>query len=203
MRDRLATRSSSADCHCWAPQPGPRRDGQPHVESQTAAHRDRRRDEPPPGGAQPGLRSPRVVAISALVPAGLPIRDAAHSLRLREFLALVRPPLTYRVEVPLPVMDDRPELRAWDAMLFGLGRRTAIELEMRLRDVQALLRRIDLRAGRPDGGIPAPGRRHAPQPTRAGRVRGAVRGSPADATEHHPEGAPRWREHPTTGSVLV
>lgn len=30
-------------------------------------------------------------------------------------------------------------------MLFGLGMRTAIELEMRLRDVQALRRRIDLK----------------------------------------------------------
>jgi hypothetical protein len=30
-------------------------------------------------------------------------------------------------------------------MLFGYGRRTAIELEMRLRDVQAMRRRIDLK----------------------------------------------------------
>ena len=45
----------------------------------------------------------------------------------------------------MPRTSDHPELRAWDAMLFGAGERTAIELETRLRDVQAMRRRVDLK----------------------------------------------------------
>jgi hypothetical protein len=33
------------------------------------------------------------------------------------------------------------ELRGWDALLLGHGKRTAVELEMRLRDAQATIRR--------------------------------------------------------------
>jgi transcriptional regulator with XRE-family HTH domain len=80
-----------------------------------------------------------------LFPSGAPIRDAGHSKRLGNLLANVAPPLAFRLEVPLPAREDRTELRAWDAVLFGNGARTAIELEMRLRDVQAVIRRIDLK----------------------------------------------------------
>lgn len=80
-----------------------------------------------------------------LYPAGLPVRDVAHASRLQRFLKPVSPPLSYRAEVPLPAVADRVDQRAWDAVLFGGGARTAIELEMRLRDVQALIRRIDLK----------------------------------------------------------
>jgi transcriptional regulator with XRE-family HTH domain len=80
-----------------------------------------------------------------LYPEGPPVRDVAHAARLRGFLADVRPPLTSRVEVPLPVVEGRTELRAWDAVLYAGRSRCAVELEMRLRDVQALLRRIDLK----------------------------------------------------------
>ena len=45
----------------------------------------------------------------------------------------------------LPTATDRWERRAWDAILFGHGKRTAIELEMRVRDVQAMRRRVDLK----------------------------------------------------------
>ena len=37
------------------------------------------------------------------------------------------------------------ELRAWDCVLTSPEGRTAIEFEMRLRDIQALRRRIDLK----------------------------------------------------------
>jgi transcriptional regulator with XRE-family HTH domain len=80
-----------------------------------------------------------------LYPSGPAVRDAGQLLRLQAFLDDVRPPLTYRIEVPLPPQDDRTDQRAWDAVLYGGGRRTAIELEMRLRDIQALVRRIDLK----------------------------------------------------------
>jgi hypothetical protein len=56
-----------------------------------------------------------------------------------------RPPLTWRVEVPLPPAPERWERRAWDAVIFGSSERTAIELEMRLRDVQAMRRRHELK----------------------------------------------------------
>lgn len=80
-----------------------------------------------------------------LYPAGPAVRDAGQVLRLQAFLGDVRPPLSYRIEVPLPSQDDRVDARAWDAMLYGTGLRTAIEFEMRLRDIQALLRRVDLK----------------------------------------------------------
>lgn len=80
-----------------------------------------------------------------LYPAGPAVRDAGHLLRLRAFLDEVRPPLAYRIEVPLPPRQDRIDARAWDAMLQGTGMRTAIELEMRLRDIQALVRRVELK----------------------------------------------------------
>jgi transcriptional regulator with XRE-family HTH domain len=87
-------------------------------------------------GLSPSLR---------LYPSGVPVRDAGHTTRLERFMAMARPPLICRAEVPLPRTTDRPEMRAWDMVIFGGGRRTAIELEMRLRDVQAMRRRIDLK----------------------------------------------------------
>lgn len=80
-----------------------------------------------------------------LYPGGPPVRDAGQTGRLAAFLEDVRPPLSHRAEVSLPRVDDRPEQRAWDAVLFGHRRRTALELEMQLRDVQAMRRRIDLK----------------------------------------------------------
>jgi hypothetical protein len=80
-----------------------------------------------------------------LYPGGPPVRDAGQSGRLATFLVDVRAPLSYRAEVSLPHSNERPEQRAWDVVLFGDGRRTAVELEMSLRDVQATRRRIDLK----------------------------------------------------------
>jgi transcriptional regulator with XRE-family HTH domain len=80
-----------------------------------------------------------------LYPDGPPVRDRAHAERLQTFLAHVRGPLAYRAEVPLPIVEGRPERRAWDAVIFNGRERCAVELEMRLRDVQAVLRRIDLK----------------------------------------------------------
>lgn len=80
-----------------------------------------------------------------LYPSGVPIRDAGHADRLQRCGAQAAPPLRCRYEVPLPEVEGRLEQRAWDAVLFGGGHRTAIELEMRLRDVQAVIRRIDLK----------------------------------------------------------
>jgi transcriptional regulator with XRE-family HTH domain len=78
-------------------------------------------------------------------PGGSATRDAGHTDKLGAFLRLAYPPLTYRIEVALPPLTERWEQRAWDAVLFGNGERTAIELEMRLRDVQAMRRRHELK----------------------------------------------------------
>jgi transcriptional regulator with XRE-family HTH domain len=76
-------------------------------------------------------------------PYGPRLRDEAHTRRLAQLMGHVGPPLVYRTEVPLPQRADQPrELRAWDAIVAGAGLRTAVELEMRLRDAQALERRM-------------------------------------------------------------
>jgi transcriptional regulator with XRE-family HTH domain len=93
----------------------------------------------------------RIAAVLGLVlsvrlyPGGSGLRDAGQSLRLARVLSHVREPLTHGSEVPLPARPDRAEQRSWDAMLFGLGRRTAVEVEMRLRDVQDVERRHHLK----------------------------------------------------------
>lgn len=80
-----------------------------------------------------------------LFPGGAATRDTGHAGKLGGLLRHARPPLSYRVEVALPTSADRWERRAWDAVLFGHGARTAIELEMRIRDVQAMRRRHELK----------------------------------------------------------
>jgi transcriptional regulator with XRE-family HTH domain len=73
-------------------------------------------------------------------PGGEPLRDAAH-LRLTEALkAMVGSPLTIRGEVPVGDVRDR---RAWDLTLTDpRGRICGTELETRIVDAQAQMRRI-------------------------------------------------------------
>jgi transcriptional regulator with XRE-family HTH domain len=80
-----------------------------------------------------------------IFPGGAPLRDSAQVGRLGRLLSLVQPPLVVRTEVPLPVATGRWEQRAWDAVISGHGERTAVELEMRLRDLQATERRATLK----------------------------------------------------------
>jgi transcriptional regulator with XRE-family HTH domain len=93
----------------------------------------------------------RIAAVLGMVPSirvypdGVPVRDAGHATKLLHFLGPVRQPVTFRIEVPLPVVEGRPERRAWDAVLFRGRERCAIELEMRLRDIQEVRRRTDLK----------------------------------------------------------
>jgi transcriptional regulator with XRE-family HTH domain len=84
-------------------------------------------------------------SVVRLYPGGAPVRDGAQARRLAGLLAHVKRPLRYGVEVVLPQAASVPERRAWDAMLYGHGERTAIELEMRMRDVQAMRRRHELK----------------------------------------------------------
>lgn len=77
-----------------------------------------------------------------LYPGGSPIRDAAHVALLERLRSRLSPDLRWRSEVPLPAAGD---LRAWDAVVLGRGWRVTVEAETRLRDVQALNRRIQLK----------------------------------------------------------
>jgi transcriptional regulator with XRE-family HTH domain len=78
-------------------------------------------------------------------PNGATIRDAGQARRLLPIIAAVADPLTYRTDVALPRTDDAPELRAWDVVVYGNDERTGIELESRLTDTQATVRRINLK----------------------------------------------------------
>lgn len=75
-------------------------------------------------------------------PNGDRVRDAAQIATLARFRATLPAQLGWRAEVPL----QRPgDLRAWDAVISGPGWRLPIEAETRIRDVQAMLRRIALK----------------------------------------------------------
>lgn len=75
-------------------------------------------------------------------------RDRRHAGLVANLLEHVGPPLKWRTEVPLPNAGDA---RSWDATLTGSHKRTGIEFERVLADVQALSRRIALK--RRDGGV--------------------------------------------------
>jgi hypothetical protein len=81
-------------------------------------------------------------------PAGDPIRDAGQQRLLDRFRARLHPGLEMRTEVPLPIEAD---LRAWDAVIRGVGWRRPAEAETVLDDIQALERRLALKVR--DGGV--------------------------------------------------
>jgi transcriptional regulator with XRE-family HTH domain len=97
------------------------------------------------------LEAARVAAVvgldlgARLYPGGRPLRDEASASRLGAIAAHVASPLRMRLEVPLPPQPDRIDQRAWDAEIQGVGERTTMELEMRLRDAQAVERRIAIK----------------------------------------------------------
>jgi transcriptional regulator with XRE-family HTH domain len=75
-------------------------------------------------------------------PAGEPIRDAAQLALLAKLRGLLPAGVRWRTEVPLPIPGD---LRAWDAVIEGRGWQVPVEAETRLRDMQALSRRLGLK----------------------------------------------------------
>ena len=81
-------------------------------------------------------------------PAGDPIRDAGQIRLLERLRKQVDPAVSWRTEMPLPIPGDR---RAWDALISGRGWRIAVEAETMLDDLQAMERRIALKAR--DGGL--------------------------------------------------
>jgi transcriptional regulator with XRE-family HTH domain len=96
----------------------------------------------------PFIHLPRILATVGLdlsaraYPAGQPLRDGPHLALLAALRSRISVGMPWRTEVPLPTGGDR---RAWDAVI---GRRPVaigVEAETRLRDAQALERRINLK----------------------------------------------------------
>lgn len=83
-----------------------------------------------------------------LYPAGPPLRDAGHVAILGKFRGRTSAALAWATEVPLPIPGDQ---RAFDGLLTKPGLSIAVEAEMRLRDLQALQRRVELK--KRDGGV--------------------------------------------------
>lgn len=81
-------------------------------------------------------------------PSGQPLRDRAHLELIARFRARLGPMLRVRTEVPVPIAGDP---RAWDIVVDGGPVPIGSEAETRLRDCQALERRIALKAR--DSGI--------------------------------------------------
>lgn len=75
-------------------------------------------------------------------PNGNPVRDAAQLALLARLWERLAAGLTHRIEVPIAVTRDQ---RAWDAVVVGPDWNCPVEAETRLRDVQALLRRVALK----------------------------------------------------------
>jgi transcriptional regulator with XRE-family HTH domain len=75
-------------------------------------------------------------------PAGGGIRDAGQLKLLERLRVRVANSFTWRTEVAMPIPGD---LRAWDAALMGRALRIGVDAETRLRDIQAVDRRVMLK----------------------------------------------------------
>ena len=78
-----------------------------------------------------------------LYPQDEPVHDAPQLLLLGRFAVVLAPPIRLAREVVLPIPGDR---RAWDARITDGTRTASVEAESRLTDVQAVARRIELKA---------------------------------------------------------
>ncbi len=75
-------------------------------------------------------------------PAGKGIRDEAQLALVARLKSLVIPRWDWRTEVPIPLPGDP---RAWDVVLRGPAVTIGVEAESRLRDIQAIDRRVMLK----------------------------------------------------------
>lgn len=76
-------------------------------------------------------------------PAGEPIRDGGQLALLERFRRACHPSIRWQTEVPMP---DPGDLRAWDLVGTVAGTRFACDGESRVRDLQALDRRLRLKS---------------------------------------------------------
>ena len=102
----------------------------------------------------PFMHLVRILAVLGLelsaraYPVGQPLRDEAHLALLTALRSRIPAGMSWRTEVPLPLAGDG---RAWDAVIGARQTAIGVEAETRLRDVQALERRINLK--KRDGGV--------------------------------------------------
>jgi len=75
-----------------------------------------------------------------LYPEGSPVRDAGQLRLEADYADLLGAGLSFRPEVPLPITGDP---RAWDGIVSGVEGLVFTECEMRLGDMQELLRRYE------------------------------------------------------------
>lgn len=97
------------------------------------------------------MRAAAVVGLSVHIrayPAGSPLRDQAHRELLARLRARLPGEIGWATEVPLPEAGD---WRAWDALVRVASIRIGVEAETRVRDEQALQRRLRLKLR--DGGV--------------------------------------------------
>jgi hypothetical protein len=84
---------------------------------------------------------------AGLHPVGEPLRDKGHQAVIGRLIGVVHESWRVAREVPLPNPGDN---RVWDAVLRLAGCTVGIEVETRVRDIQALTRRM--RARQREGG---------------------------------------------------
>lgn len=75
-------------------------------------------------------------------PAGRGLRDEAQLALIARFRSLVAEHWQWRTEVPIPLPGDQ---RAWDVGLDAPGLSIGVDAETRLRDIQAIDRRVMLK----------------------------------------------------------
>jgi transcriptional regulator with XRE-family HTH domain len=73
---------------------------------------------------------------------GAAIRDRAQLKLLADFRAAISIDLRWATEVPMPNVGDA---RAWDGLVGGPGFRIGVDAETRIRDAQAVQRRVALK----------------------------------------------------------
>jgi transcriptional regulator with XRE-family HTH domain len=109
------------------------------------------------GGLTANVSIPDVAAAASILglelsadlhPYGDPIFDRGHQALIKRFRDNLAPAFRVIAEVPLPTPGDR---RSWDLLLRLDGQLIGVEAETRLRDMQALVRRI--RSRERDGGV--------------------------------------------------
>ena len=78
-------------------------------------------------------------------PGGWTLRDAGQAKREQVLIAAVGQPLRWQTEVPITRDGGRYDLRGWDLVIGGHSERTSFEFEVKLYDMQAQLRRWNLK----------------------------------------------------------
>ena len=109
------------------------------------------------------VRASQLLAVTGLelsaraFPTGVRLRDRGQLRLLGRLRARVHPSLGWHIEAPVVELPTagRPDLRAWDVAIEGAGWVVGVDAETRVGDLQAVVRRVTLKArdGAVDGVI--------------------------------------------------